>query len=71
MNVRYNLSGHLEVVLGEDVVYITRPTTNLRLFSPNQKKAIIAETEKLIETYDVGDCPTQLRLLLAQLKEAN
>jgi len=38
MNVRYNLSGHLEVVLGEDVVYITRPTTNLRMFSPNQKK---------------------------------
>jgi len=69
MDVSYNLHGYLEVVLGEDSVHLRRTMVHLSLFSPKQRKVIIAETEKLIETYDVGDCPTQLRLLLAKLKE--
>jgi len=71
MDVSYNLHGYLEVVLGGDSVYLNLSSIaqHLDLFSPNQRKTIIAETKKLIEAYDVGNCPTMLRLLLVRLVE--
>ena len=37
--------------------------------SPNERKTVIAQCEKQIDEYKVGDCPTEYRKLLQRLKE--
>jgi hypothetical protein len=77
MEVSYQQGGFLYVKLpdGSDGVIgsvdFDRPpmANRVYLYSPNQRKTIIAKMEKLIDAYDTGDCPTALRLLLEKIKE--
>lgn len=80
MEVCYINTGYLEITIGRwrEVIRFKDPSAfekevpeRIYLFSPNQRKTMIAETEKLIATYDAGDCPTMLHFLLRGIKEAH
>ena len=77
MDVSYNINGLITVTVDGTAETIgfrnfgtdERISSVIYKYSPNQRKTIIAKTEKLIDAYDTGDCPTMLRLLLSALKE--
>lgn len=80
MDVSYSIDGTLKVTVdgsSEEINFKNfkmgtkeNPISDeVYKYSPNQRKTIIAKTEKLIDAYNTGDCPTRLRLLLAKLKE--
>jgi len=55
---------HLFLIDGLDPTFAYR----CNQMSPNERKQAIAQCEKQIDSYDIGECPTVFRQLLNRLK---
>ena len=63
---------YIEVQLPNGIVkslYRTAVSMTASDLTPNERKTVIAQLEKEIDSFETGDCPTAFRELLRELKD--